>query len=238
MNNVDTLLVEGKSDQEFFRFLLQNDNLLNHIEISPPKPLGSDNDGITGILEILPNLLQFKIFGGNLGIILDADYQANQKGFAVRRSEVTEILNDFGYEASTPNNNTQWNGEFFTHNEGLTPVGLWIMPDHHSDGMLETLLLDTVKAGNRQQLLERLQQEIEAVSNLEQFQEIRFKGAHKNKILLNTWLNWQKQPAACKSDSISIIECALQQDWLDANHPNVASLVQWLKRVFAANDNN
>ena len=179
----NTLLVEGKSDQDFFKFLLTNTPNLQHIEISPPKPLGSHNDGVTGILEILPALLKFKEFGGNLGIILDADFSENQKGFEARRNEVSQILNNSGYLTPVSNSEYQWQGELFPHqDDGLSPVGLWIMPDHHSDGMLETLLLNTVQEGNRQELFNRIKHEMDSVTHLEQFNEIRFKIIFANAI--------------------------------------------------------
>jgi len=237
MSIPDKLLVEGKSDQDFFRFLIKDDPDLQHIQISPPKPLGGSSDGVAGVLEMLPNLLKFKEIDSNsLGIVLDADFQANDKGFICRRNEVLEILRPFGYIASDADENSQLQGEIFQHDDGLSPVGLWIMPDHQSDGMFETLLLDTVNGENRQQLFSRLEEEINAVATNEQLQEIRFKDAHRHKILLNTWLNWQKQPAACRSDSISIVECALMQGWLDASHQNVVSLRSWLTSTFNNNE--
>ena len=235
MSNKDELLVEGKSDQEFFRFLIKHDPELEleNIEISPPRLLGSSSDGVTGVLEMLPSLLKFKeLHGKSLGIVLDADFQINGTGFLHRRNAVLEILGRFGYSVPDADGNSQWQGELFPHSDGLSPVGLWIMPDHYSDGMFETLLLDAVTGENRQQLFSRLEEEMNAVATNEQFQEIRFKDAHRHKILLNTWLNWQKQPAACRSDSISIVECALTQGWLDANHQHVVSLSRWLKGTF------
>lgn len=236
MSIPDKLLVEGKGDQDFFRFLIKDDPDLQHIEISPPKPLGGSSDGVAGVLEMLPNLLKFKEIDSNsLGIVLDADFQINNKGFICRRNEVLEILRRFGY--ITPEvDDSQWQGETFQHDDGLSPVGLWIMPDHHSDGMFETLLLDAVKGESRQQLFSRLEEEMNAVATNDQLQEIRFKDAHRHKVLLNTWLNWQKQPAACRSDSISIVECALTQGWLDANHQNVMALSRWLKSIFNKNE--
>jgi len=235
MSNKDELLVEGKSDQEFFRFLIKSDPdlELESIEISPPKLLGGSSDGVTGVLEMLPNLLKFKeLHGKSLGIVLDADFQINGTGFLHRRNEVLEILSGFGYVTPECDEGNQWQGEIFQHSDGLSPVGLWIMPDHQSDGMFETLLLDTIKGENRQQLHDRLREEMNVVATDEQFQEIRFKDAHRDKVLLNTWLSWQKQPAACRSDSISIVECALREDWLDADHQNVVSLARWLQSIF------
>jgi hypothetical protein len=226
----DILLVEGKSDQLLFKYLLTRLPNLENIEISPPKPLGSSSDGVDGILESLPNLLKFKEFGGNLGIVLDADYLPT-KGFAKRREKVVEIIAEFGYDVSKSSESQQWQGEIFPHDD-LSPVGLWIMPDHQSDGMFEGLLLNTIHEGVRSQLLERINDEITSISTSEQFNEIRFKDVHKDKTLLNTWLYWQKQPPACKSDDISIIECALNQQWLNPDHDNIKALTTWLTRVF------
>lgn len=228
--NKDTLLVEGKSDQLLFKYLLAHLPNFENIEISPPKPLGSSSDGVDGILERLPNLLKFKEFGGNLGIVLDADYTPT-KGFTKRREEVIKIIADFGYKVSNTCLSQQWQGEIFPHDD-LSPIGLWIMPDHQSDGMLEGLLLDTIPDGARSQLLEHINDELTSISALDQFNDIRFKDVHKNKTLLNTWLYWQKQPPDCKSDDVSIIECALSQQWLNPDHRNIQSLTNWLQQVF------
>ena len=182
---------------------------------------------------MLPNLLKFKeLHSKSLGIVLDADFQTNDAGFSHRRNEVVEILRNFGYLVPDVGENSQWQGEIFQHNDDLSPVGLWVMPDHHSDGMFETLLLEAVNGEHRQQLFNRLEEEMNAVATNEQLQDIRFKDAHRHKILLNTWLNWQKQPAACRSDNISIVECALTQGWLDPNHQNIVSLSSWLASTF------
>lgn len=98
--NRDILLVEGKSDQELFRYLLSKHPELQHIELSPPKPLGFDGDGIDGLLKALPNLLKFKEFGGNLAVVLDADYASTNKGFHKRRTQILEIIGAFGYDIS------------------------------------------------------------------------------------------------------------------------------------------
>ena len=229
--NKDTLLVEGKSDQLFFKFLIANHKKLEEkeIEISPPKPLGSDGDGVDGIIDMLPNLLKFKAFGGSLGIVLDADYEP--KGFNKRRDKIIEIIKEEGYDVSIPLQSEPWKGDIFPHPE-LSPVGLWIMPNHQIDGMFETLMLDTIPDGIRSQLLARLKMELENILSIDEFREIRLKASHKDKTLLNTWLYWQKQPSTCKSDDVSIIECALKEGWLNPEHDNIKALTSWLTRVF------
>ena len=226
----NVLLVEGKSDQELFKYLLKANPELSHIDLSPPKPLGFTSDGIDGLLDALPNLLKFKEFGGNLAVVLDADYNSTNKGFTKRRSQIIEILEPFGYEVSNSLPEIGY-GELFAHPD-LTPFGLWIMPDHGSEGMVETLLSKAITDTTRLELFNYISTTANQLLSEEHLKEICFKASHKDKTLFNTWLFWQKQPPECKSDSTSIIECALSQGWLDYNNTTIQNLLAWLLKVF------
>ena len=132
------LLVEGNDDQDFFKTFSELIGIAN-VEVIPPKALdASTGDGWPNLVKNLPILLG-QIKAGDvdrLGIILDADYPPNNNGgFDKKFQLVADKLCAVGYIApSIPRHQL---GEIFTHPDGLSSVGLWIMPDHQSNGMLE-----------------------------------------------------------------------------------------------------
>jgi hypothetical protein len=137
------LLLEGQDDRAFFQEFLSKLNLSVEVEPETPRNFcGTVSDGVdvirTQALPIAWNLIE----KGNiryLGIIVDADASKSGNGFFKRREQFTEKLREYGYEIPL-HSEANLKGEIFTHPEEYAPIGLWIMPTHSKDGMLEDLL--------------------------------------------------------------------------------------------------
>lgn len=231
------LLVEGSSDRVFFKHFIKNNPALAHVQIYAPKDLEGTGDGFEGVVGILQTQVQRLAAGGKLGIVVDADHESTGKGFHRRRKtiidEIKEVENN-GYTLPTAFSAEALQGELFEHQDGLPPIGLWVMPDHfQSEGMFENFLLETISPSTPRELLkETIETTLTNVQNNEDLTDIRFKEIHHHKKIFDTWLNWQKKPNRLKKLG-TMTECALEDNWLDPNHQNFTALTNWLGRVFA-----
>jgi hypothetical protein len=233
------LIVEGASDRTFLDTLLSGqvknivytngfNNLKNSLSIILEKATAKDKD----------NEEQKK-----LAIIIDADYpreqQGNSHGYQSRRTEITEKLEAKDY-IITPDISTTNQGEVFKNKDPkIAPVGLWIMPDHFSDGMIENFWLSCIDQGVRKNLLDaHIVESIDALCADEQFKDknVLFSSTHLAKVKFETWLNWQRKPSTNdnKHECYRRLTpaCALKEGWLNPDHDNIKALTAWLTRVF------
>lgn len=213
------LLVEGEGDQEFFQSYCELLHI-GGIDVFPPKDINpSTGNGWPNLVKNLPLLLKEIKAGAidRLGIILDADYPPdNNGGFDKRFQLVTTQLSQFGY--NIPKNPNQKSGEVFTHPDGLPSVGLWIMPDHQSDGMLEGFVENMISDATQINLLKHAEQSINTLPT-----KLFDKTLHLTKAKVFTWRAWQKRPGIP-------LNKALQDGILDKSKS--VQFENWLKQVF------
>lgn len=216
------LLVEGAQDRDFFVALLRRCSLQD-INVVPPKEALPDlalGGGWTNVLKALPTLLdQMKQEDGpeRLGVVIDADHTDSNGGFPRRYAEVTAILNSHDYREAK---NSLVRGAVFEHLDGLPSVGLWIMPDHSSDGMLEDFLSRVVTHPDQRLLLDHGRQ---AIAKLP---VTLFNPAlHESKALISTWRAWQKKPGA------PLGQC-VKDDLLDLTQEIAVEFISWLRVIY------
>ncbi len=222
MQAKNILLVEGASDQKFFNQLLGD--FSNQVEIEPKIPRDVDakiyRNGLQPLYKQLKLQVDLLIRGqvSKLGVIVDADHVTHaQNGFGNRRSQLTSILQDKGFIISdTPEQENI--GEVFKHPSGAE-IGIWIMPNHFSDGMIEDLFISTIFS-NQHTLLNHAKDTISNLGELKTFAK-----HHEAKAHLSTWLAWQKEPGISPS-------YAYYQGLFEKDHPNFLALTTWLTRVF------
>jgi hypothetical protein len=101
----------------------------------------------------------------------------------------------------------------------LPRVGVWIMPDNQSQGMLEDFLRFLIPAGSR--LFEHVQASVSAIPEADR----RFDLHDEPKALIHTWLAWQEEPGLPYGT-------AIKARYLDSGVPPVDLLVSWLKNLF------
>lgn len=218
------LLVEGQDDRDFFQKVICQLKLSVNIEPETPKDFcQTESDGIdvlrTRALPIALKRIQEEGRITRLAVIADADAQEQGYGFAKRREQITSVLRDYGYDIpQLPEKIVK--GEIFTHPDEYTPVGLWIMPTHRDDGMLEDLLLGNLNNTTQQSLLAKAD---EAISGLGELRT--FKDTHLSKARLSTLLAWQKKPGTSAGK-------AYQAGVFANDSAALFAFTHWLQQVF------
>lgn len=99
-------------------------------------------------------------------------------------------------------------------------LGVWMMPDNASRGMMETFLL-ALRPNDNAPLFahaERAAQDARAHG-------APFAANHEDKALLHTWLAWQDPPGRQLHD-------AIKQRMLDPGSPYAASFVAWFRALY------
>ncbi|MFM8342078.1 MAG: DUF3226 domain-containing protein [Methylomonas sp.] len=214
------LLVEGKGDQDFFSTYCELIIGKNKVEVYPPTKIDNNSgDGWGNLINNLPIILASLEDNSTekLGIILDADYPPdNSGGFSQRHNKVTEKLLEMGYVI--PNNPKYQQGDIFTHADGLPNVGLWIMPNHQNDGMLEDFVENLITDTTQSSLL---QHAVEAINNLPN--KLFNSQLHTSKAKVFTWRAWQHKPGCSLSR-------ALHKNILDRNQ--ASNFEAWLTNTF------
>lgn len=213
------LLVEGGSDSGFFRSLTNRIGI-GDLSIKPPTDVSQPSNGVDNVIKSLPLILRQITDGSTcrLGVVIDADYTSNSNGPEHRYNQVTNELKKYNYTIPVyaPKND----GHIFTNNEGMPNVGLWIMPNNESDGMLEDLIICSVKSEQQKNLLDHATTSVNALPvtlfNIK---------IHLQKALTNTLLSWQKYPG-------SGLSSAIRDNIIDLECAEMKNLCSWLSIVF------
>lgn len=222
MQEKHILLVEGSSDQKFFKQLLKDLELKTEIEPKVPRDIEAKifRNGLQPLYQQLKLQIDLLLRGQitRLGVVVDADYAEQElNGFVNRRRQLVSILADKGFTITEQPESEQ--GEIFHHSSGAK-LGLWIMPDHRHDGMIEDLLLSCIKT-DLNPLKEHAQLVVEQLGALQQFADHRTCKAY-----LATWLAWQDEPGISHA-------YAYYQDRFDKLNPSLVVLKSWLKSLFS-----
>lgn len=221
------LLVEGPDDRDFFIATLKHSRL-ESVLIEPKVPRESHPDvkgnGVNNLFTAL-DLQVKKLFEADgpeaLGVVLDADHSTGDPscnfGFTVRRNQVADILAGHGWH---PALSALSRGEIFSNPNGLPPIGLWVMPDHQSDGMLEDFVTSLVIGHDQQALLAHAQNTVNTLPT-KLFDPV----LHTTKANISTWRAWQKPPG-------SPLNRLIENGVLDLSLNPAAEFTDWLKATF------
>lgn len=213
------LLVEGYTDTLLLKALLKKYNIIN-VDCYPPKDLGSNGNGVSNVIKLLPSLLA-KVKTGdfdNFAILVDADYAGVNGGFLQRKQEIEAKLFTEGYSEIPATKIGQFGSEYVCG--GFIPIHLAIAPNHSSDGMIEHLLLQSIPPGPNSV---RLIHAIDTVKNIPN--KIFNANLHSAKAELATYLAWAKTPGC---DAGIAVNDAL----IDHFSPGLNDLKIWLEKVF------
>lgn len=221
------LLVEGYGDALFFEALLRKLKRLDKIKIKPPMDFGAKNNTVTLFPKLIKEIVDGLKVGKykHFGIVADADHDSGG-GFDQRWEQLTSVCQENGYRIPNPPKRNCL-GSIFLHPDGLPPIGLWIMPDHQQNGMLEDLIRRTVRTdldSDHKKLLEKAEICVKKELPVSLFSKHR-----EVKAIIYTWLAWQKRPG----QTLDIVINALDnQGLIDLNLPETKGLTEWLGRVF------
>jgi hypothetical protein len=225
------LLVEGRCDAGFLEALLKEFKL-PPIAVLTPTECGEHEDNIYAVSRRLPQLL-LELADNQiqkLGVLVDADYTNRNGGFAIRWKQLTAPLQREDYILPEKPPTEAYQGSVFQHRYGQPPVGLWVMPNHQGDGMLEDFIQQAVASGTQQTLLAKA---TDCVDQLPK-ELRRFSDFHHSKATLHTWLAWQNPPGLSlavlpKKESLAKKPT---QPLLDLTAVGIQGFQRWLARVF------
>ena len=198
------LLLEGKTDAL----------VANHLAASFGVPDYYDDvaySGISDLLRALPRRLR-ESERRRIAVVLDSNADPGR-----RWRELCGRLNELGY--STPCVPDRAGSVVEAPGDSLPRVGIWLMPDNGSPGILEDFVQKLIRPGD-----DLLPLAGEAVKGIPADRR-RFSSSHVSKAEVYTWLAWQKEPG-------SSFGPAIKAGLLDAGQPAARAFVDWVRRVF------
>lgn len=206
MASKNRLLVEGTDDEHVVKNLCGCRGLPNIDEIRKL-------DGINKLLESLPTQLKDSEVKA-LGVIVDADTDMKARWDSLRGILASAEYTDVPAAPSTQGTILKPPPDL------LRPrVGIWLMPDNHTNGILEDFLRFLVPAPNP--LLDHAKQSVAGIPDGHRL----FATKDDPKALIHTWLAWQEEPG-------KPFGTAITARYLDADVPQVTIFINWLRRLF------
>jgi hypothetical protein len=206
------LLVEGRGDREVVYQFCNRHAIPNRtlFEVECMDEYGTSGiDALVDGLRVRPKSGEYAV----LAAIFDADTEPQARWQRVRAA-----LQSAGYDDAP--GAPAVDGIILPARGSLPRVGLWMMPDNSSPGMLEDFLQSLVAAGDA--LLPRARQAVDAIPTGER----RFKPSYETKAVVHTWLAWQEEPG-------TPLGLALTRQYLDAEQSAAIRFRDWLLAVFA-----
>jgi hypothetical protein len=214
------LLVEGRSDESFFSALFRQMGAHQKIRIMLPSDLDFENtvSYFPKLIDLLARDLENDRLH-HLGIVADADHVSGG-GFVDRWQTLTECLEKNGYRIPKNPPKLPCSGSVFKHSDGLPPVGLFLMPNHQDNGMLEDLLWNEIRMEPENQKLREYANKV-----ITDLPSQVFSDFHRTKALLYSWLAWQKRPG-------QTLDVLVNGKLVDLEMAGLKGLSNWLKKVF------
>jgi hypothetical protein len=205
------LLVEGEDDKFAVIGLMEHHVPWLDRPAAPPVYIESTN-GFTNLLEGSFLLTKLKESGVEaLGMVVDAD--DNPVGRWHKFQSIFQAVIP-GLPSVMPGD-----GLIMTTAQGVR-VGLWMMPDCGSSGMLETFLQYLVP-----DLAADLWQHAESSFQTACSLGAPCRSAHHDKARIHTWLAWQDPPGES-------LGRALTRKTLDPTAPTATAFVAWFRSLF------
>lgn len=202
------LLVEGKDDYYVIKVLKDKNGIQDNFETK-------DMNGVDNLLDVFPTRLKDSELK-TLGVVIDADTDCH-----ARWDSLTKSLKKAQY-LSIPSAPEKNGTIILPPPDTLLPrVGIWIMPDNKTNGMLEDFLRFLVPSNSP------LYKHVEdSVANIPDGEK-RFSDNALSKAHMHTWLAWQEEPGKPYGQAITA-------KYLDAGVQEVHVFIDWVKRLFAA----
>lgn len=201
------LLVEGLNDQHVIWNLAKKYDIPKTFSVEKNK-----DGGISSALERFRiELKQAKV--KTLGSVIDADQDIAARWQAIRNILIRAHCQEL--PEKTPSGG--WIQALSNELE-LPRLGVWLMPDNQSSGMLEDFVLSLIPPDDL--LLAKAKS---IVQEIEQEKLNQYKDSYHAKALIHTWLAWQETPGQPLGQAIT----KLQADTVIA-----AKFVIWLNQLF------
>jgi hypothetical protein len=208
------LLVEGKEEVFLISELAEKRLGIewgNHVRKEPPVNI-HDCGGVERLLDSASLSTHLKTpHLKALGVVVDANSDLSARW--------NQLRNRFLSSFPTIPANSDPAGTIVENESGIR-LGLWLMPDNKSPGMIEDLLQRLVSGGSDAVLNYASEVVVEA-----QRRGARLKGAHTTKGVIHTFLAWQDPPGLQ-------LHQAVMSAALDAQSPNAQPFFDWFVRLY------
>lgn len=202
------LLVEGRKDCRVIFALQERHNITDYFGIH-------QCNGEDGVLKRFNALIPAPPESERpavIGVVLDADTGSIED----RWRQFHSRLDKYGYELPS---GPDPNGTIIEKVDEYPRVGLWLMPDNKTTGMLEDFLLKMVNPAG----VEAAKQAVD----LARTQGIAtFRSPHYSKSIIHTFLAWQDEPGYP-------LGLAVTAKILNAEGEASNLFVSWLRKLFA-----
>lgn len=201
------LLVEGTDDEHVLKHICGNRGISHLDDVKP-------HGGVERLLDSVPVRLKASEDGDIVGVVIDADADV-----AARWQSLRNRLIRVGY-AGVPDSPAPEGTILDPPADTLLPrVGIWIMPDNQTKGILEDFLRFLLPGGSP--LFDHVTMSVATIPAGER----RFRELAEPKALIHTWLAWQEEPG-------KPLGTAITARYLDPGVAEVDVLVSWLNRLF------
>jgi hypothetical protein len=201
------LLVEGSDDEHVLKNLCGNRG-------GPRLDEVKSHEGVERLLDSFRVRLKASEDGDIVGLVIDADTDLSARWQSLRNRLIL-----VGYQG-VPENPSPDGTILDPPADALLPrVGVWIMPDNQTMGILEDFLQFLVPAESH--LFDHVKSSVAAIPEGER----RFSQLAEPKAIIHTWLAWQKEPG-------KPLGTAITARYLDPDVAQVDVLVSWLNRLY------
>lgn len=203
------LLVEGNNDFHVVCSLCQYYNVKENFSVIP-------NTGIdTAIKEFEVDLKNPSAYR-RVGIVVDADSNVES-----RWQQLLSILKNTG-KYDCDNLTLPESGLILKPKDDFdSTVGIWIMPDNTSKGMIEDFALNMIEPSDP--LLEKAES---TLCELEKNGLQRYRDVHRSKAKIHTYLAWQDEPGMPMGQAITA-------KILNPGNKTTDNFVKWMEQLFA-----
>lgn len=207
------LLVEGAEDKRVVPELIEANGILWGENARQAIVHIQDFDGIDNLL--VPNVISTELKESGLeilGIMVDADESVEDRWKQIRGRCLKffpELPEVFPTE-----------GLIHSNTSGLK-LGVWIMPDNQTSGMLETFLAYLVPDHQINSVWKHAESSLEKAVSL----GIPCKKHHLDKAKVHTWLAWQNPPGRQ-------LHNAVMEKIFDPSHPKAQPFIRWFRTLY------
>lgn len=209
-NNGRILLVEGESDKRIFPQLLERAGV-PWPKSDPPVDIRS----FGGIEELLkPAVLETYLKSSDLeflGIIFDADVDPDQQ-WGRFRARITQHVSGFPESPEV--------GGTVCEADNNVRVGVWMMPDNSSSGMLETFLSYLIPENSSS-----LKDFAFYCTDSAKDHGAPYREVHLDKARIHAWLAWQNPPG-------QQMHLAIMSKQIASDGPLAKEFLSWFQKTY------
>ncbi|MDM8516762.1 hypothetical protein QUF76_11230 [Desulfobacterales bacterium HSG16] len=207
------LLVEGAEDKRVIPELIEANGVSWGETARQAIVYIKEFDGIENLLS--PNVISTELKDRGLeiiGIIADADESVTDRWKQIR-NQCSSIFP--GLPEQIPEQG------LIHHNDKGLKLGVWIMPDNRTSGMLETFLTYLVPDHQVDSVWKHAKASLETAMKI----GTPCKKHHEDKARVHTWLAWQNPPGRQ-------LHNAVMERIFESSHPKAQPFVQWFKDLY------